>query len=126
MERVYNFSAGPSILPIEVLERAQAEMLNYANSGMSVMEMNHRTPEFEQILHGAETALRELMNIPSNYRVLFLQGGATTQFAAIPLNLLSEHKCADYVISGQFSKNAALEAKKYGAQPLCLPDRPPC
>ena len=114
MERVYNFSAGPSILPIEVLEKAQAEMLCYGNSGMSVMEMSHRTPEFEQILHGAENALRELMNIPYNYRILFLQGGATTQFAAIPLNLLSEHKCADYVISGQFSKNAALEAKKYG------------
>ena len=114
MDRVYNFSAGPSMLPIEVLERAQAEMLSYGDSGMSVMEMSHRTPEFEEILHGAEDALRRLMNIPANYKVLFLQGGASTQFAAVPLNLLSDHKCADYVVSGQFSKKAATEAKKYG------------
>ena len=114
MERVYNFSAGPSMLPLEVLEKAQAEMLCYGDSGMSVMEMSHRTPEFEAILRGAESSLRELMSIPYNYKILFLQGGATTQFAAVPLNLLSEHKCADYVISGQFSQNAALEAKKYG------------
>ena len=114
MDRVYNFSAGPSMLPLEVLERAQAEMLNYGGSGMSVMEMSHRTPEFEQILHDAEDALRKLMNIPANYKVLFLQGGASTQFAAVPLNLLSEHKCADYIVSGQFSKKAAMEAKKYG------------
>ena len=114
MDRVYNFSAGPSMLPLEVLERAQAEMLNYAGSGMSVMEMSHRTPEFEEILHGAEDALRRLMNIPANYKVLFLQGGASTQFASVPLNLLSDHKCADYIVSGQFSKKAASEAKKYG------------
>ena len=81
---------------------------------MSVMEMSHRTPEFEEILHGAESALRELMNIPSNYKVLFMQGGASTQFAAVPLNLLSDHKCADYVVTGQFSKKASIEAKKYG------------
>ena len=114
MNRVYNFSAGPSMLPIEVLERAQADMLSYGESGMSVMEMSHRTPEFEEILSSAESALRELMDIPSNYKVLFLQGGASTQFAAVPLNLLSEHKCADYIVSGQFSKKAYLEAKKYG------------
>ncbi len=114
MERVYNFSAGPSQLPIEVLERAQREMLCYGDSGMSVMEMSHRSPEFEEILHSAEQLLRELMDIPSNYKILFLQGGASTQFAAIPLNLLSDHKCADYVLSGQFSKKAAQEAKKYG------------
>ena len=114
MERVYNFSAGPSQLPLEVLERAQREMLCYGESGMSVMEMSHRSPEFEEILHSAEAALRALMDIPQNYKVLFLQGGASTQFAAVPLNLLSDHKCADYVISGQFSKKAALEAKKYG------------
>ena len=114
MDRVYNFSAGPSMLPLEVLERAQAEMLCYGESGMSVMEMSHRTPEFEEILHGAEDALRKLMNIPANYKVLFLQGGASTQFAAVPLNLLSEHKCADYIVSGQFSKKASMEAKKYG------------
>ena len=114
MKRVYNFSAGPSMLPLEVLERAQAEMLCYGDSGMSVMEMSHRTPEFEEILAGAESALRKLMNIPENYKVLFLQGGASTQFAAVPLNLLSSHKCADYIVSGQFSKKAYLEAKKYG------------
>ena len=114
MKRVYNFSAGPSMLPMEVLERAQSEMLCYGDSGMSVMEMSHRTPEFEEILHGAESALRELMSIPENYKVLFLQGGASTQFAAVPLNLLSEHKCADYIVTGQFSKKACSEAKKYG------------
>ena len=114
MDRVYNFSAGPSMLPLEVLEKAQAELLCYGDSGMSVMEMSHRTPEFEEILHSAEDSLRKLMNIPSNYKVLFLQGGASTQFAAVPLNLLSEHKCADYIVSGQFSKKAAMEAKKYG------------
>ena len=114
MDRVFNFSAGPSMLPIEVLERAQAEMLSYGESGMSVMEMSHRTPEFEEIIRGAEDALRALMNIPANYKVLFLQGGASTQFAAVPLNLLSDHQCADYIVSGQFSKKAATEAKKYG------------
>ena len=102
------------MLPMEVLERAQAELLCYGESGMSVMEMSHRTPEFEAIIKGAEDALRRLMNIPENYKVLFLQGGASTQFAAVPLNLLSEHKCADYIVSGQFSKKAASEAKKYG------------
>jgi len=102
------------MLPLEVLEKAQAELLCYGDSGMSVMEMSHRTPEFEEILHSAEDSLRKLMNIPSNYKVLFLQGGASTQFAAVPLNLLSEHKCADYIVSGQFSKKAAMEAKKYG------------
>ena len=114
MNRVYNFSAGPSMLPLEVLERAQAEILSYNGVGMSVMEMSHRTPEFEGILNSAEESLRRLMQIPANYKVLFLQGGASTQFAAVPLNLLSDHKCADYIVSGQFSKKAAAEAKKYG------------
>ena len=114
MERVYNFSAGPSMLPLEVLQRAQSELLCYGDSGMSVMEMSHRSPEYEAIINGAEEALRKLMNIPANYKVLFLQGGASTQFAAVPLNLLSDHKCADYIVSGQFSKKAATEAKKYG------------
>ncbi len=114
MNRVYNFSAGPSMLPLEVLKKAQEELLCYGDCGMSVMEMSHRTPEFEAILADAEAALRQLMNIPHNYKVLFLQGGASTQFAAVPLNLLSEHKCADYIVSGQFSKKAQLEAKKYG------------
>ena len=102
------------MLPLEVLERAQAEILSYNGVGMSVMEMSHRTPEFEGILNSAEESLRRLMQIPANYKVLFLQGGASTQFAAVPLNLLSDHKCADYIVSGQFSKKAAAEAKKYG------------
>ena len=114
MERVYNFSAGPSMLPLEVLEKAQAELLCYGDSGMSVMEMSHRSPEYEEIIGGAEEALRKLMNVPANYKILFLQGGASTQFASVPLNLLSEHKCADYIVSGQCSKTAAAEAKKYG------------
>ena len=114
MQRVYNFSAGPSMLPLEVLERAQSELLCYGDSGMSVMEMSHRSKDFEEIIASAEAALRKLMNIPSNYKVLFLQGGASTQFAAVPLNLLSEHKCADYIVSGQFSDKAMKEAKKYG------------
>ena len=102
------------MLPLEVLERAQKELLCYGDSGMSVMEMSHRTPEFEDILHSAEESLRKLMNIPAHYQVLFLPGGASTQFASVPLNLLSSHKCADYIVSGQFSKKAATEAKKYG------------
>ncbi len=114
MERVYNFSAGPSMLPLEVLEAAQRDLICYGDSGMSVMEMSHRSFDFEEILHSAEESIRKVMNIPQNYKVLFLQGGASTQFAAIPLNLLSEHKCADYVVTGQFSKKAATEAKKYG------------
>ena len=114
MQRVYNFSAGPSMLPLEVLERAQSELLCYGDSGMSVMEMSHRSKDFEEIIASAEASLRKLMNIPSNYKVLFLQGGASTQFAAVPLNLLSDHKCADYIVSGQFSDKAMKEAKKYG------------
>ena len=102
------------MLPLEVLEKAKEDLICYGDSGMSVMEMSHRTPEFEEILHGAEESLRKLMDIPSNYKVLFMQGGASTQFASVPLNLLSEHKCADYIVSGQFSKKASLEAKKYG------------
>ena len=102
------------MLPLEVLQRAEKELLCYGESGMSVMEMSHRSADFEAIVASAEASLRKLMNIPSNYKVLFLQGGASTQFAAVPLNLLSDHKCADYIISGQFSDKAAKEAKKYG------------
>lgn len=102
------------MLPLEVLKKAQEELVCYGESGMSVMEMSHRSKDFEDILHSAEESLRKVMNIPSNYKVLFLQGGASTQFAAVPLNLLSDHKCADYIVSGQFSKKAASEAKKYG------------
>ncbi len=114
MNRVYNFSAGPSMLPLEVLEKAQSEMLCYGDSGMSVMEMSHRSKDYEPIIKGAEAALRRLMNIPDNYKVLFLQGGASTQFAAVPMNLLRQSKRADYIVSGQFSKKAYEEAKKYG------------
>ena len=114
MKKIYNFSAGPAMLPEAVLERAKREMYDYEGCGMSVMEISHRSREFMEIMSGAENALRELMEIPNNYKILFLQGGATTQFGAIPLNLLSERKCADYVITGQFSRNAYLQAKQYG------------
>jgi len=114
MDRVYNFSAGPAALPTEVLEEAQRELLSYRGSGVSVMEMSKSSPEFSEILHDTEDALRALMNIPSNYKVLFLQGGATLQYSAIPLNLLSDHRCADYIVTGQCSKAAFTEAKKYG------------
>lgn len=114
MERIFNFSAGPSMLPVEVLEKAATEMLNYENSGMSVMEMSHRSAVYEKIISDAEGLLRKVMGIPENYEVLFLQGGASTQFAAVPLNLLSDNGKADYILSGQFSTKAYQEAKKYG------------
>lgn len=114
MRRVYNFSAGPSMLPQEVLERAAAEMLNYEGSGMSVMEMSHRSPVYEKIIKEAESLLRCVMDIPDSYKVLFLQGGASTQFAAVPLNLMNGSKKADYVLSGQFSMKAFQEGGKYG------------
>ena len=114
MERVYNFSAGPSMLPLEVLEKAAAEMLCYKDSGMSVMEMSHRSPVYEEIIADTEKLLRKIMNIPDNYKVLFLQGGASTQFAAVPLNLMNKNKKADYIVSGQFSGKAFKEAQKYG------------
>ena len=110
--RVYNFSAGPSMLPVEVLEKAQAEMVEYGKSGMSVMEMSHRSKDYEEIIFGAEALVRELMNVPDNYKVLFLQGGGSSQFAMVPLNL-SKNKKADYVITGQWAKKAASEAEKY-------------
>lgn len=114
MSRVYNFSAGPSMLPEEVLKKAAAEMLDYEGSGQSVMEMSHRSKVFDSIIKGAEALLRELMNIPDNYKVLFLQGGASTQFAAIPLNFMNGSGKADYVITGQWAKKACAEAQKYG------------
>jgi phosphoserine aminotransferase len=114
MQRVYNFSAGPSMLPESVLEQAAKEMLNYKDSGMSVMEMSHRSPVYQAIIDEAEADLRKLMNIPDNYKVLFLQGGATQQFAAVPLNLMNKNGKADYIVSGQFSKKAAEEAAKFG------------
>ena len=113
MARVYNFSAGPAVLPEEVLREAQAGMLDYNGCGMSVMEMSHRSAAFAQIIEDAEADLRELMAIPDNYHVLFLQGGATQLFAAIPMNLM-QHGVADYIVSGSWSKKAAKEAKLYG------------
>lgn len=113
MSRVYNFSAGPAVLPEEVLQEAAAEMLDYKGTGMSVMEMSHRSKAFEEIINTAEADLRELMNIPDNYKVLFLQGGASLQFAMIPMNLMKNKK-ADYIITGQWAKKAYQEAKKYG------------
>ncbi len=114
MSRVYNFSAGPSMLPEEVLKKAAAEMLDCEGSGQSVMEMSHRSKEFESIIKGAEALLRELMNIPDNYKVLFLQGGASTQFAAIPLNFMNGSGKADFIITGQWAKKAFAEASRYG------------
>ena len=113
MGRVYNFSAGPAVLPEEVLKEAAAEMLDYNGTGMSVMEMSHRSQAFADIIETAEADLRELMNIPDNYKVLFLQGGASQQFAAFPMNLM-KNKVADYIITGQWAKKAYQEAKRYG------------
>ena len=113
MSRVYNFSAGPAVLPEEVLLEAQAEMMDYNRTGMSVMEMSHRSKAFDQIIQEAEKDLRELMNIPENYKVLFLQGGASLQFAMIPMNIM-KNKVADYIVTGQWAKKAWQEAQKYG------------
>ena len=120
MNRVYNFSAGPSMLPLEVLQKAAAELVCYGDSGMSVMEMSHRSPDYEAIINEAEAMLRKLMNIPDNYKVLFLQGGASTQFAAVPLNLIGKTGKADYVVSGQFSGKAFKEAQKMGYDVKCI------
>ena len=113
MSRVYNFSAGPAVLPEAVLQEAADEMLDYQGTGMSVMEMSHRSESFQQILDTAEADLRELMNIPENYKVLFLQGGASLQFAMIPMNLM-KNRTADFILTGQWSKKAWKEAGKYG------------
>ena len=113
MARVYNFSAGPAVLPEEVLLEAAAEMLDYKGTGMGVMEMSHRSKAYQEIIDEAEADLRELMNIPDNYKVLFLQGGASQQFAMIPMNLM-KNGVADYIITGQWAKKAYQEAQKYG------------
>ena len=113
MGRVYNFSAGPAVLPEEVLKEAADEMLDYKGSGMSVMEMSHRSKTYDNIIKEAEADLRELMNIPDNYKVLFLQGGASQQFAMIPMNLM-KNKVADYIVSGHWAKKAYQEAQIYG------------
>ena len=114
MARVYNFSAGPSTLPVPVLEQAAAEMLDYQGSGQSVMEMSHRSKVFDKIIKDAEALMRELYKVPDNYKVLFLQGGASAQFSAIPLNFMNGSGKADYIITGQWAKKAFQEAQKYG------------
>ena len=114
MARVYNFSAGPSMLPQAVLEKAAAEMLDYEGSGQSVMEMSHRSKVYQSIIDTTEALLREIMNIPDNYKVLFLQGGASSQFAMVPMNLMTGSGKADYIITGQWAKKAFKEAARYG------------
>ena len=114
MNRVYNFSAGPSMMPESVLKKAAEEMLNYNGSGQSVMEMSHRSPVYDAIIKETEALFRKTLSVPDNYKVLFLQGGATAQFSAIPLNFMNGSGKADYIISGQFSKKAFKEAQKYG------------
>ena len=114
MSRVYNFSAGPSMLPEPVLQKAAAEMMDYQGSGQSVMEMSHRSKVFDRIYQETQALWREVMNIPANYKVLFLQGGASSQFAAVPMNLMTKSRKADYVLSGQFSTKAYKEAARYG------------
>lgn len=113
-KRIYNFSAGPSMMPLPVLEQAAAEMTNYRNSGMSVMELSHRSKLFEEILFKAEDDLRTLMNVPNNYKILFLQGGASLQFSMVPLNLFRASRKADYIITGSWAKKAAQEATRFG------------
>lgn len=113
MSRVYNFSAGPAAMPLPVLKEIQSEMLEYGTSGMSVMEMSHRSKDFEEILHGTEDTLRDIMHIPANYKVLFVQGGGSQQFAAVPLNLM-KNRVADYINTGAWTKKAIKEAQIYG------------
>lgn len=113
MDRVFNFSAGPSMLPLSVLQKAQKEMLSYGSTGCSVMEMSHRSPQYMPIIEEAEASLRSLMNIPSNYAVLFLQGGATLQFSAIPFNLAMQGDTAAYALTGEFAQKAFTEAKRW-------------
>ena len=132
MSRVYNFSAGPAVLPEEVLKEAAAEMLDYKGCGMSVMEMSHRSQVFDDIIKEAEQDLRDLMHIPDNYKVLFLQGGASQQFAMIPMNLM-KNKVADYIVTGQWAKKAYQETQKYGkvnkiatSEDKTLPHIPDC
>ena len=114
MKRVYNFSAGPSVLPESVLKKAADEMLDYEGSGQSVMEMSHRSKVYDSIIKGCEALLREVMNIPQNYKVLFLQGGASSQFAMVPLNLMNKNHKADFVLTGQWATKAYKEAARYG------------
>ena len=113
MNRVYNFSAGPSMLPVPVLQKAQADLLDYHGSGMSVMEMSHRSKWFDEIIQNTEAGIRKVLNVPDNYKIGFFQGGATQQFAMVPLNFMTTGT-ADYLVTGNFSKKAAEEAAKFG------------
>ena len=111
-ERIFNFSSGPAMLPLPVLERARNELLSYEGTGMSIMEMSHRSDRFKEILDRAEVGIRNLLSVPNNYRILFLQGGATLQFSMVPLNFLSKDETADYIITGAWGKKAAAEAQR--------------
>src|SRR2546421_9771803 len=113
-ERMYNFSAGPAVIPVPVLEQARDEMLSLPGVGMSVMEISHRSKTFDEIIQGAEAGLRELLNIPKDYVVLFLQGGASLQFAMVPMNFLSLDQSTDYIVTGSWGKKAVKEAQKFG------------
>ena len=123
MERVYNFSAGPSMLPLEVLEQAREEILNFRGSGQSVMEMSHRSPVFQEIFDSTKEKLKTVLSVPDSHEILFLQGGATLQFAAIPMNLMASGR-ADYAVTGNFSGKAAKEAEKYGEVAIAFSSAP--
>src|SRR4029453_18354405 len=114
MERIFNFSAGPAVIPVPVLEQARDEMLSLPGVGMSVMEISHRSKTFDEIIAGAEDGLRDLLGIPKDYAVLFLQGGASLQSAMVPMNFLSLDSSADYIVTGSWGKKAAKEAQKFG------------
>src|SRR4051794_575117 len=114
-ERIFNFSAGPAVLPLSVLEEAQRELVSLPGVGMSVMEISHRSKAFDEIIASAERGVRELLGLPENYRVLFLQGGASLQFSMIPMNLLPKEGSADYIITGSWGKKALKEAKREGS-----------
>jgi len=114
MERVYNFSAGPSMMPVEILQQAKQDLVSYPGAGCSVMEMSHRSAPFEKIIADAESALRRLMHIPDHYAVLFLQGGASMQFSAVPMNLARQGQTTNYAITGQFAGKALAEAERWG------------
>src|SRR5262245_42065058 len=114
-KRIHNFSAGPAILPLPVLEEAQRDLIALPNVGMSVMEISHRSKPFDEIIQGAEADMRTLGGIPANYKVLFLQGGASLQFSMVPMNLLGSGQIADYILTGEWSKKALKEAKRAGS-----------
>ncbi len=123
-DRVYNFSAGPSMLPLSVLEKASAEMMNFNGSGMSITEMSHRSKTYDAVICNAVDSVRRVMNVPENYSILFLQGGASGQFAGVPMNLMTGSNSADFVVTGQFSGKAAEEAKKYGTANIAATTKP--